>query len=266
MENKRKHLNTQYKLSIVTIVRDEEKQLREFLRSITWVDEVVVVANNSPDETVAIAKQFTDKVFIKNETNLGILKSIGISKATGAWILVLDTDERVSDQLRSDIQTILTKGTAFDGFSIPYQNHFLGHRLTAKAQRYSKTRLFHAGRGTILPNPVHEEMSVKGKIGSLKGKIFHYSFRSIPQVVRKFTYYAKIEAPLLFAKGERTNFKKLTLYPLHMFWSIFVEDEGWHDGVWGFGLAICFAYYELARYFCLLLVQLKVIKLTNKTN
>lgn len=256
--NTNKHLKNHRKLSIVTIVKNEEKQLVEFVNSIGWVDEVVIVANNSRDQIVSIARQFTDKVFVNNDTNLGVLKRFGISKATGDWILVLDTDERVSDELRSEIKTIIAKGTEFDGFNIPYQNHFLGHRLSAKAQRYSKTRLFRAGKGTVLPDPVHEEMRVEGTIGSLKGKILHYSFRSIPQVMRKFTHYAQVEAPLFYKKGQRTGFKKLTLYPLHMFWSIFVEGEGWRDGVWGFGLAICFVYYEFTRYFFLLLVQFKL--------
>lgn len=258
MKKNNNFIKTTQELSVVLIIKNDDKQLVDFLNNVKWTDEVVVVANNSNDQTIATARQFTDKVFINNENNLGDLKRYGISKATGDWILVLDTDERVSDELRGEIQTLMREGTEFDGFSIPYQNHFLGHPLTAKAQRYAKTRLFRAGKGTVLPDPVHEEMKVEGRIGSLNGKILHYSFRSIPQVVKKFTHYAQIEAPLLYAKGDRIDIKRLTLYPLHMFWSIFMEGEGWRDGVWGLGLAISFAYYEFIRYFFVLLEQIKL--------
>ena len=240
-----------FKLSVVTIAKNEEKYIEDFLQAVRWADEIIVVDNGSKDRTIEIAKRYTGKIFSNTESNLGLLKQFALSKATKDWIIVLDVDELVSEALSVEIKNVLSQKTPFDGFSIPYTNFFLGHHMQTKMLEYAKIRLFKRGRGSVAPNPIHEEMIIQGHIGYLKGKILHYSFRSLSQVIKKFIYYAKLESPSLFAKKERTIIQKLTLYPAHMFWAIFVKDEGWRDGIWGFLLALCFAYYEFARYYFL---------------
>ncbi len=234
-------------LSVVTIAKNEEKNIESFLQNIGWVDEIILIDNNSSDKTRLIAKHYTQKIFIHRSNNLGLLKNFALQKATGDWILLLDVDERISPTLQSEIKDIITKRTTIDAFFIPYQNHFLGYPLKTLEQ-YAKARLFKREKGCVTTVPVHEEVVVKGKIGRLKGKLLHYSYRSIQQIIQKFTRYAKVEA-VLFSKQKKTvGIQQITLYPLHMFWSIFIEDKGYRDGIWGFLLAVCFAYYELMRY------------------
>ncbi|KKS85075.1 MAG: Glycosyltransferase [Candidatus Gottesmanbacteria bacterium GW2011_GWA1_43_11] len=216
-----------------------------------------MVDNQSTDKTVEIAKVFTPHVFPNSEKSLGLLKQFALSKATKDWILLVDIDEFVSRQLQKEIKDVLSYEPKYDAYAVPYKNHFLGHALKSKAQTYSKVRLFRRNKGSVTLDPVHEEVVIKGRIGNLKGEINHYSFRSLPQILSKFTRYAQLEAKLYFAKGEKATFKKFTLYPLHMFWSIFVEDEGYRDGIYGFLLALCFSYYEFARYFFLLFTPRK---------
>ncbi len=244
------------KLSAVFITNNSEETLEQSLRSVSFADEIVICDNYSKDRTHAIAKKYNAKIYKHNFQGFGSQKNFALSKARGSWVLLLDSDEVLSAELQLEIEQIILENPSLDGFTISYQNYFLGHPLTCKAQRYAKVRLFRKGRGWVVDIPIHEEVRVEGKLGRFKNKILHYSFRSIPQTLSKFTYYARIEAPLLWKKGERATLKKLTMYPLHMFWSIFVEDEGYKDGLWGFGLAVCFAYYEFARYFYLLLKQI----------
>lgn len=239
------------KLSVVSVIQNEEKQIEDFLNNIKWVNELVLVDNLSTDNTVSKARKFTTKIYSNAETNLGLLKRFALKMASGDWILLLDADERISKKLKREIISVLRTGTKYDAFSIPYQNHFLGHRLTSKGQQYSKVRLFRKSAGSVLAEPVHEEVVIKGKIGNLSSYIFHYSFRTIYQTLRKFTDYARVESTMFIKRGVNVHLKQLLLYPLHMFWSIFVEGEGWKDGVWGFGVAVCFAYYEFARYYFL---------------
>lgn len=244
------------KITVVTIAKNEEKYIGDFLRHVVWADEVVVVDHGSTDKTVEIAKQFKINFFYNINGNLGLLKQFALSKATKEWILLLDVDELLSPELQKEIQHLLSHKPKYDAYLIPYTNHFLSHALKSKAQTYSKIRLFKKGTGSVTSDPVHEEVVVKGKVGKMRAKIAHYSFRSLPQTLSKFIQYARVEGNLYFAKGERATLTKFTLYPLHMFWSIFVEDEGWKDGIWGFGLAACFAYYEFMRYYFLLLKQI----------
>lgn len=242
-------------ISVVTIAKNEEKNINDFFYSVSWADEVILVDNGSDDKTFEVAKKFSKKVFQNHEKNLGLLKQFAISKASKKWILLLDIDEIPSAELVKQVKRVAKENKEFIGYSIPYANYLLNVRLKAKAFSFSKVRLFKKGFGSVLPFVVHEETFVKGNIDKLTGYLNHYSYRSISQTLRKFTHYAKEEAPIRYAKGERVDLKKFTLYPLHMFKSIFFEDEGWRDGIWGFGLALCFTYYEFMRYVYLWLYE-----------
>lgn len=235
-------------LSVVTIAKNEGAYIRTFLQSVDWANELIIIDNGSTDGTVVTARQFKVKIFQNLDENLGKLKQFGLMKARSDWVLLLDVDEIVSQQLADEIQNVLRVHSEFDGFLIPYQNHFLNHPLVCLAQQYSKVRLFRRACGHVQEVAVHEEVVVKGKIGRLNGKIYHYSFRTLPQVLSKFTDYACRESPLLHAQNIHPTWRRIFLYPLHMFWSIFIEGEGYKDGIWGFLLALCFMYYEYIRY------------------
>ncbi len=239
-------------LSVVTIAKNESDYIDNFLESISWADEIIIINNASSDATFQKASQYTSKVYTSSESNLGKLKQYALKFATGDWILVLDVDEILSPELISEIKQHLNIKPVYQAYKIRYQNHFLGHPLICRAQQYAKVRLFQRGKAEVSQEAVHEEILVHtSKIGQLHGVIFHYSFRSLPQVIRKFTYYARLEVPLLQKQRIRPTLRHITIYPLHMFWSIFIEDEGHKDHVWGFLLGVCFMYYEWARYFFL---------------
>lgn len=257
MKNTNRRPEVKKSLTVVTIAKNEANNIDNFLKRLSWVDEVIIINNNSTDRTKSIALDYTSKIFDNSDTNLGRLKNFAIEKASGDWIFVLDVDEYVSEELKNEIESVLIDKSQFDAYSISYQNHLLGHQLKSKAQQYEKVRLFRKGKGFVANDPVHEEMIIKGKTGKLNGKIYHYSFRSMPQIISKFTQYAKTEAPLLSNKGIKTHISHLIKYPLHMFWTIFVEDQGYKDGVYGFLLALCFAYYEFARYFFLFIYSIR---------
>ncbi len=254
------------KLSVVTIAKNEEKNIEKFLSRLNWVDEIVVVDNGSTDRTAKYAKNFTDSVYSFEGNHFGELKQFAVSKATGDWILVLDVDEHITAMLKKEIKSVLRSKIDYKGYEILRVGYFLNHRLHAKGFHEYKVRLFKRELGCLTQVPVHEEVVVQGKIGRLRGEITHYSYRSVGQTIAKLTRYARLEAPLFYAKGDRVTFKKFTLYPLHMFWEIFIKDQGYKDGIWGFGLAVCFAYYEFARYFFLFMYRLKTLKIREENS
>ncbi len=238
-------------VSVVTIAKNEARHLDSFLKRVSFANEIIVVDNDSVDSTIAIAQKYTSKIFHSTNPSLGFLKNWGLSKTTSDWVLLLDVDELVSSQLQKEIQHVLSQGTRFDGFEIPYQNHFLGHALHCQAQQYAKIRFFRKNKGVISSVPVHEEVIIRGTNGKFHGKILHYSFRTLSQVLSKFTRYARVEGMQLRQSETVLHPKHLTLYPLHMFWAVFITGQGYRDGVWGLLLASCFGYYEWAKYFFL---------------
>ncbi len=244
------------KLSLLMITKNAEQLLEKSLQSCDeMVDEIVIVDNYSKDRTREIGKKYGAKIYLNEESDLGKQRLYGLKKVTGDWVLVLDSDEIISDQLRSEIKLKVKSSKLkikYEAFYIPFQNHFLGRRVNYGGENYQKLWLFRKDTVVIGSALVHERFELKkGKIGKLKHKIYHYSYRSLSQTYRKFTDYAFREAKQKIQNGEKTSLKKIFFYPIHMFWARFIKDKGYKDGFFRIPLDLGFAYMELLTYLLL---------------
>ncbi|MEI8345577.1 MAG: glycosyltransferase family 2 protein, partial [Candidatus Omnitrophota bacterium] len=114
------------KLSIVIITKNEAARIEECLKSVAdWADEIVLVDDQSTDQTVAIAKKFTDRVYERRMDIEGKHRNYAYSLASNEWVLSLDADERVTPELRQEISVLLEKGPDCNGYAIPRRN-FIG--------------------------------------------------------------------------------------------------------------------------------------------
>ncbi|MBI4009249.1 glycosyltransferase family 2 protein [Candidatus Roizmanbacteria bacterium] len=242
------------KLSVLMITKNAEELLEKSLNSLKdLADELVIVDDYSDDSTVEIAKNYGAKVFLHREEDFGKQRKYGLNKVSREWVLVLDADEVISEELKKEIVSWFHGYIALKAFKIPFQNHFLGRPVNYGGEDYKKLILFKKDAVKIDRALVHEHFEIKqGKVGELKNKVLHYSYRSLRQMFRKFTDYAIREARQKSEKGERTNLKKIFLYPIHMFWARFVESKGYKDGLFRILLDIGFAYMEFVTYILLL--------------
>lgn len=184
---------------------------------------------------------------------LGVRKNRLIMRSLYEWVLILDTDEFVSKSLLDEINKVVNKAeTGINAFLIPYQNYALGQRLSYGGEKFSKARLFRRSFGSVQLTDVHEEVVIEGKIGNLIGHIYHYSYRTIDQIITKFTKYAWQVAEEKRKAREQVTLKKLFLYGPHMVWARVIKDEGWRDGWRGIVIALCFGYMEALTYWLLL--------------
>jgi len=239
-------------ISLVCIAKNEEHNIAKFLKYYQWVDDIVVVDNESNDNTAKIARQFTVKVFVKGEYNLGKLKRFALSQTEADWILFLDIDELISQKLKKEIKRVIKEAPAdIHGYWIPYQNYVFGKPVYYGGERYRKVRLFRRKFGTVTPASIHEEFRVSGKLDQLSGVIHHYSYRTPRQLFIKFTRYGWLAAEEKLALHEKITFNKLFLYAGHMFLERFIMDQGWRDGWRGLILASMFGYMEGLTYWLL---------------
>lgn len=193
------------------------------------------------------------RILIQNRQGLGIRKQNLLNCAKGEWILMLDTDELVLTPLAEEVQqVIMFPQNGVNGYEISYQNYVFGKPVYFGGEKYSKVRLFRRKYGSMTQESVHEEVIVAGKIGKLKNYIHHYSYRSLGQVLSKFTRYACQVAAKKRYQNENISLKKLFMYGPHMFWSRAINDQGWRDGWRGIVLALCFGYMEAITYWLLL--------------
>lgn len=252
-------------LSLLIITKNAEDLINDAFNSVReLVDEIIVIDNYSTDNTIKIAEKYGAKIFFKKGDDLGKLRKFGLNKVSNDWILVLDSDERLSTKLKKEIKSLFKnkdkKLMKYNGFLIPFQNHFLGYPLNYGGENYKKLILFNKKYIRIKPALVHEKFELrKGKLGELKNKVLHYSYRSLFQMYKKFTNYAIREAKQKIKSGEKSDFKKIFLYPIHMFWARFIKDKGYKDGLFRIPLDLGFAYMEFLTYFLIFLnLKLKI--------
>ena len=245
--------------SLVIITKNAGATLDRVLGSVKdIVDEIVVVDDRSTDNTLLIAKAYGAKVFKHHEYDLGKQRLYAMKKAKGKWILVLDADEWLTKELKKEIATLLHCSIVkYDGFYIPFQTHFLGKPLRYGGENYKKLILFRKDSVMIKPALVHEKYElIKGKTGYLKHRAYHYSYQSITEMFKIFTDYAIRDAEQKIKNGEKSSFKKIFIYPIHMFWARFINDKGYKDGLRRLPLDIGFAYMEFLTYLLLLFMTI----------
>lgn len=244
------------RISALLISKNNQDTIEKTLVSLRKLtNDIVVIDGISKDKTILIAKKYAKKVLVKEFNDIGKQRAYGLKYVTGDWVLILDSDEVVSKSLVKEIKAKLkdteNKVTAYE---IPFQNHYLGKKLKYGGENYRMQRLFRKGSFEIKPSVIHNYFILKnGKVGKLKGKIYHYSYRSLSQIYNKFTNYAIQTARIKEETTEKSSLKKIFLYPLHMFYSRFIKDKGYKDGLFRIPLDLGFAYMEFMTYLLLAL-------------
>ena len=113
-------------LSVAIITRNEEANLERTLGSVAWADEIVVVDSGSDDRTEEIARSYRSRFYVEEWKGFAAQKNSALEKCSGEWILSLDADEALSDELAKEIWELLERDPPFDGYALPRRNLFLG--------------------------------------------------------------------------------------------------------------------------------------------
>ncbi len=235
-------------LSVTVIAWNEEARLRDCLESAAWADEIVVVDAESSDKTVTLAREFTDKVYVRSWPGFAAQKNFAIEQATGDWILSLDADERVTPELRERIRGILREGGPADGYTVPRRNIFWGAwvRHGGLYPDY-QLRLFRRGAGRFVSNAVHESVTVTGRVETLEEALLHHSYRDLEDFVRRSNRYSTLSAQDWIRRGRSVGLPGVAIRPLGRFLSMYIVHRGFLDGWRGFVLAALYADYVFLR-------------------
>lgn len=199
------------KISFSIIAHNEEHNIKRCLESIKWADEIILVDCESTDRTVKIAKQYTKKIYPReNNPNLNINKSFGISMAKNKWIFYIDPDEEVSGDLKKEIFNIIRDDSRYNAYKIPRKSFYIFNFLKF-GENYPdyQIRLFKQGYAKFPNKHVHEKLQVKGNIGKLKSLMFHYPYQSIQEYIKKLDFYTDFQADFLFKAHKKMPLIKL---------------------------------------------------------
>ncbi len=239
------------KLSVIVITKNEERNIHECLNSVRWADEIVVVADSdSTDNTVTIAKEFTQKVFVRAWEGFGAAKNYALAQTTNEWIFWIDADERVTPELQTETQAVVAADQKiFAAYSIPRKANFLGNWINHCGWYPGRVvRLFRRAAGTFSDDKVHEHLDVNGTIGTLQSDLLHYTDPDLYHYFEKYNRYTSLAAVELTARGKRFHFFKLIFNPVWIFLKMYIVRLGFLDGIPGLILCVCSANYVFTKY------------------
>jgi glycosyltransferase involved in cell wall biosynthesis len=240
------------KFSVAIITRNEEANIRRTLASVAWADEIIIVDSGSTDRTVAICREFTDKVFHQEWLGFAGQKNLAIDNTTGDWVLSLDADEPVEPALSEEIHTILAAPGAFDGYRIPRKTFFLGKQVRYGGWYPDRNlRLFRKGTGRFEERAVHEAIKVQGTIGNTRHAILHYAYPDLGSYMSSINKYSSLAVTVMAEKGIRrfqAGWMNILFRPLGTFIIKYFLRLGFLDGKHGLVLNLFHAYYVFAKY------------------
>ena len=247
-------------LSVILITKNEGHNLEDCLSSLSEIaQEIIVVDSISTDETLEIANKYGAIISSPNDwPGFGPQKNRALAMASKDWVLSVDADERLTQELRDEIKDVLISPKA-NCYAIPRSSWYCGRfmRHSGWSPDYVD-RLFKRGSAYFSDNLVHERLIPSGQVKKLKSPMLHYSFRNFSQVLQKIDRYSTDSALQAFAKNKRSSPTKAILHGLWTFIRTYFIKLGFLDGAQGFALAISNAEGSYYRYLKIWLMQNEV--------
>lgn len=245
------------KLSVIVITRDEAANIRACLESVSWADEIIVVDSGSADGTVEIAREMGARVQVHADwPGFGVQKNRALEYATSEWVLSLDADERVTPELRAEIEGVLSAGGATDAYLVSRLSNYCGRFMYHSGWHPDLLpRLFRRGKARFSDDLVHEHLVVTGNTGTLRGVLLHYAFDNLEEVLHKVNQYSTAGAAMMYQRGRQASLTGALLRGVWSFFRTYVLRGGFLDGREGFMLAVSNAEGTYYRYLKLMLLN-----------
>lgn len=240
------------RLTAVLIVRNEAPVLAECLAHLAWVDEIVVLDSGSTDDTVAIARRYTDRVFVAADwQGYGVQRQRAQQHATGDWILMIDADERVSPALRQSIAGVVQRDDRSRAWAMAILPWCFG-RFIRHGGWYPawKVRLYPRAVARYGDERVHEKLSFDPGVETarLAGDLVHYTYRDLEHYLVKSARYAAEWARQRQQAGKRASLAEGLLHGAGCFLRMYLLKAGFLDGRQGFLLALLSAHSTFVKY------------------
>ncbi len=229
-------------ITAIIILKNEEKNIQRCIDSVKWCNEIIVIDDNSSDQTAEIAKKLGAKVYTRILDNFSEQRNFGISKAKGEWIFFIDADEVASDSLAFEILNVISSwtngiGNEFQGFYIPRFDFMWGKELKYGESGIKLLRLAKKNSGKWIGD-VHEKWKINGKTGILKSPITHYPHQTIEEFLKEINFYTDIRAKELYCQKATVYWWSILLFPISKFFLNYFFRKGFLDGERGLLFAV----------------------------
>lgn len=241
-------------ISAVINTYNEERNIRYCLECLQWCDEIIVVDMHSEDMTIAIAGEYTDKIFsVEKMGYVEPARKFAVEKASGDWILLIDADEMVTKPLSEQLLRIAANDIA-DVVSMPFKTYIMGDwiRHSGWWPEYHP-RFFKRGLITF-SDQVHSPFEVAGSARTLylpateQEAMVHFCYTDSEHFIAKLNRYTTFEAKNMFHKGRKFSLLRMFIAGIRGVQVRYVSERGYKDGYRGVFLSIMMGFYGALTY------------------
>lgn len=238
-------------LTVVTLTKNSEAIIEDCLKSVCdWAGEIIIVDDMSSDKTLEIVKKYTDKIHIKKWEKEGSHRNFAYSLAKFDYILSLDSDERVTPELRDEIIKIFKEGPKFAGYNIPHRNFigdywikYGGWYPNAKLKMYARKEFHYEEEAEY-----HPRAFLNGQTYTLKSDIIHYAYKDFKNLFSKLNHQTDFEAKKWFRDKRKMSFGFCMFKAITRYIKFYYIKKGKKDGYIGFMMALASSAYQLMTY------------------
>jgi glycosyltransferase involved in cell wall biosynthesis len=245
-------MNNEIKISSIIIARDEENNIRRCIESqLEVVDEIILLVDSrTTDNTIKIASAYP-KVNCSSIEWEGFAKTknYALSKTKNDWVLWIDADEELTEELIEELQQFKNTVPKYDAYDVGRRAFFLGKWIKHSGWYPGRVvRLFNKKNISSNENKVHEGLKVNCEVGRLKNDMNHFTDPTIEHYFTKFNNYTTLASQELFEKGKKANLSDILIRPLFLFLKMYIFRLGILDGIHGLILAVLSSAYVFTKY------------------
>ncbi len=244
-------------VSLVIISLNEEKHIQNCIKSVHWVDDIVVLDSGSTDNTIALAESCGARVFKESWRGFGPQKRRAVELAKNNWVLCLDADEELSRELSTEIYQFFTEklsskqtlASQVDGGCFPRKSYHLFTWITHGGWYPDfQYRFFNKDKCNWSDDLIHEKVMMKNP-HTFKNDLIHYPFENLKAQIQKNNAYSSLLAEKLYFEAKKVQIiHHLFLKPIVKFIECYYFKRGFQDGIAGYIIASSAAFSQFLKY------------------
>lgn len=234
-----------FPLSIVILCHNQAEQLRDLLPTLDWVKQLLVIDDASSDDSITVARSNKAMVICQAlDGDFSRQRNIGLEAASQDWVLFLDADERLTPDLKDEIQTIISSPSQFEAYKLKRIDFLNGKKITHG--EIGTTRLVRLGKkgAGVWERPIHEVWMIENT-GQLIHPLHHHSHYQWSASIKKIAIYAQLEAAYRLSEGEQPSLFELFVFPPVKFIQNFIFRLGFLDGWPGLYMALLMSCHSM---------------------